>query len=229
MDRQKVLDKIKKCLALSKSPEAAEAAAALRQAQKLMELYGVSNDEIGAIGYGSERVAVPVQANIKVPAYLNELLHLMERAFGVEPIIETEVRVSDESYVIRYFGPEHRVMLAAYAHEVTFRAMMNAWTRHIKANPRRKGERGVRSGFLLGWIEAVQAAVMAIALNDEEKAGTELVKKNFYEARGTTLVTLEANQLRVSDNAWNAGSEAGSQFSLHRPMGGKENLKLDSK
>jgi hypothetical protein len=36
MDREKLMDKIQKCLRLAKSSEPAEAAAALRQAQKMM-------------------------------------------------------------------------------------------------------------------------------------------------------------------------------------------------
>ena len=41
MTRDEALDKIKKCLALAASPEAHEAAAALRQAQKLMAQFGL--------------------------------------------------------------------------------------------------------------------------------------------------------------------------------------------
>src|SRR3546814_513266 len=39
--RERIIAKIKKCLALSASPEPAEAAAAMRQAQKLMEKYNI--------------------------------------------------------------------------------------------------------------------------------------------------------------------------------------------
>ncbi|MFC0020178.1 DUF2786 domain-containing protein [Neisseria gonorrhoeae] len=41
MDKEKVLDKIKKCLALGRSANEHEAAQALRQAQALMEKYKV--------------------------------------------------------------------------------------------------------------------------------------------------------------------------------------------
>ncbi|MBC8641627.1 DUF2786 domain-containing protein [Caballeronia sp. EK] len=46
VDRAKILDKIKKCLALSKSANEHEAAAALRQAQTLMRLHEIDEAEI---------------------------------------------------------------------------------------------------------------------------------------------------------------------------------------
>ena len=42
MADDKILDKIKKCLVLASSANEHEAAAALRQAQKLMEAHGIS-------------------------------------------------------------------------------------------------------------------------------------------------------------------------------------------
>ena len=47
-DHDKILDKIKKCLALSSSSNEHEAAIALRQAQKLMELHGISDIDVKA-------------------------------------------------------------------------------------------------------------------------------------------------------------------------------------
>ena len=46
MNKEKILDKIKKCLALSKSANEHEAAQALKQAQALMEKYEVNAVDI---------------------------------------------------------------------------------------------------------------------------------------------------------------------------------------
>ena len=45
-DRDKILDKIKKCLALSASSNEHEAEAALRQARKMMEANGITDLDI---------------------------------------------------------------------------------------------------------------------------------------------------------------------------------------
>ena len=47
-DRDKILDKIKKCLALSASSNEHEAEAALRQARKMMETHGITDLDIQA-------------------------------------------------------------------------------------------------------------------------------------------------------------------------------------
>lgn len=52
MDKQTAIGKIKKCLALAKSSEPHEAAAAMRQAQKLIEQFGIEHPELLAAGVG---------------------------------------------------------------------------------------------------------------------------------------------------------------------------------
>ena len=56
MDKEKILDKIKKCLALSKSANEHEAAQALKQAQALMEKHEVNAVDI-ALSEVSEQKA----------------------------------------------------------------------------------------------------------------------------------------------------------------------------
>lgn len=46
MDKKAAIEKIRKCLALAKSANEHEAAAALRQAQALMRKYGVEDGDI---------------------------------------------------------------------------------------------------------------------------------------------------------------------------------------
>lgn len=222
MDRTKLLSKIEKCLRLSKSSEPHEAAAALRQAQKMMEAHGVSEAELGAVGYGNEAVSVPIQVNKKLPIALATLVALIKKAFGVEAVVESELRVSDHSYRIRYFGPTDRVMLASYSQTVVHRAMEQAWKQHLADRPYLKGERGARAGFQLGWLDAVTEQVEALGQTDAEKTGTELAQTRHY---GRELGKVKTNNMAVSDSALNAGAEAGAAFRLHRPVG-SERLKL---
>lgn len=59
MDKNTAIDKIKKCLALSKSDNPHEAAAALRQAQKLMALYKVDALDVSLADVTEETVMHP--------------------------------------------------------------------------------------------------------------------------------------------------------------------------
>ncbi len=56
MDREAVLKKIKKCMALSGSANEHEAAAALRQARALMEKFNLSAETVLASTVGESRV-----------------------------------------------------------------------------------------------------------------------------------------------------------------------------
>lgn len=216
MDREKAMDKIQKCLRLSKSSEPAEAAAALRQAQKMMAANNISEEDLGAAGYGDAKVSCPIQANKKVNLVLNRLINVINDAFGVTAVLEHEIRVSDVSYAVRYIGPKDRVTLAAYAHEVVYRSVSRAWAEHLKANPWLRGERGSRAGFQLGWLKAVESQVQALAMTEEETAGTALVKQRIY---GRELTKSKTSNMALDGAAMRDGMDAAADFRLHRPVG----------
>lgn len=216
MDREKALDKIKKCFALSKSSNPGEAANALRQAQKMMTMYSISETDMAIVGFGSEKVSLPVQANKSVPAYLTELSHLIKTAFGVRAVVEREIRVSDASYAWRFFGPMDRVPLAAYSFEVIFREANKAWAEHLRGHPRLKGVKGARSGFLIGWFQAVQETVTELVMTESEIKATERVRLEYY-GEGA-LKKSKAGSGTFLTSTKQAGAEAGSEFRLHRPL-----------
>lgn len=238
MDRAKILDKIKKCLALSKSPNEHEAAAALRQAQKLMDKHGVTAADLGAVGYGSERVDTTIQRGqgrrnkktgetkpAPVPTTLAVIINLMHDAFGVMPIVNSDYRETDLNWYVVYYGPEDRVLLAAYAHTVVARAVEKAWQRFLKEHPEYKGAQGGRAGFYIGWIRAVRDQIHEFAMTEEEKASTQLV---IQRDMGNSLVRLGVSKQKIYSGAVAAGQEDGASFKLHRPVG-NERLKLEDK
>lgn len=237
MDRAKVLDKIQKCLALSKSPNEHEAAAALRQAQKLMEKHGITDADLGAIGYGSEKVDTTIQVgkgrrNKKtgtytppsIPVALAFIVDLMERAFCVRPVYGADRRKTDLNWNVTYYGREDRVLLAAYAHTVVARAVDAAWRDYLTVNPHYRQYKGGRAGFYIGWIKAVSAQVESLAMTDEERAATDLVLRR----EGVRLSTVSTTNQRFSSNAANAGASAGESFKLHRPVN-VDKLRLEDK
>lgn len=222
MDRAKILDKIQKCLNLGKSPNEHEAAAAMRQAQKLMERHGVTEGEIGLVGYGKETVQTAIQAGKKVPLGLAAITSLIMRAFGVKAVFSRVLLKTDYNFAVTYYGPEHRVMLAKYAHEVVARSVEGAWQKHLKENPHFKGLHGARAGFYLGWVHGVDDKLMDFGMNDEEKERTKLL----IESEHTNLSKPKENGQKVMGSTLKAGSKASEGFSLHRPVNGAERLKI---
>lgn len=215
MDKDKVIDKIKKCMALGQSSNANEAAAALRQAQKMMAAHGLTEDDIEGNSYGDEAVEVPIQATVKTPIHLTRFVNLIQKAFQVKAVIETNVRISDESYRIRYFGPKHRVTMAGYAHVVMFRGMNSAWNEHLKADPSWKSVRGARLSFMLGWLAEISDKVEAIGWPEGEEARTEMVKDKFY---GGGLVKAPPRKANLYGGVAAKGRAAAADFEINRPM-----------
>src|SRR5438045_1102160 len=159
MERSRILEKIQKALNLANDAGATpgEAAAALNSAQKLMAKFAVEETELGLVGMGTAKVQVSIQAGKKVPMSLTYLISLLRKACGVEAMVHTEVRISDPSWCVTYYGPQHRVEMAAYLHHVLTRSIEKGWALHLKANPHLKGERGAKTGYYAGWSEGVRA------------------------------------------------------------------------
>lgn len=216
MDRAKLIEKIQKCLSLSKSPEPHEAAAALRQAQKLIALHGVTDNELGFASYASEKVDCPVQAGRTLPEYLATLCSLMQRAFGVRVTVHREIRVSDPSWCVTYYGKADRVALAAYSHPVVWRAMHSSWAQFQKNNPQLKGVTGARSGFFIGWIFGVAKCVTDLGLSDEERQELD----SYFDNEVGKVAQSATSKVKMNTRAVHAGIEASRNFSLHRPIGG---------
>lgn len=207
-DTNKIIDRIRKCLALSKSANEHEAAAALRQAQKLMAAYNLTEEDVGLANYVGELVVTDHKWSRKKPIVVTSVITLMMHAFGVEATYEADGNM----LAVRYWGERSRVALAAYAHEVVYRAAGRAYRKDVGDN---RPARGYRAGFYHGWCLAVKEKVEAIALNDEERSKIDAKKRAHY---GRELVAAPASKQRVFQSAINAGAAAAADFSLHRPI-----------
>lgn len=224
MDKNKVIDKIKKCMALGNSSNANEAAAALRQAQKMMNMHGLTEDDIEGSNYKNETVECPIQINKKVPIHLNKFVGIIMKAFQVKAVVESNIRISDASYRIRYFGPNHRVTMAAYAHVVIFRAMESAWREQLKNEPRWKGIRGARLSFMVGWLEEISSKVDRIGWPEGEEEQTTAIQNKFY---GQEIEPVGTRSYSLYGGVHGKGRAAAADFNINRPMDRSEQTKLE--
>lgn len=224
MDRAKALEKIQKCLALGKSPNEHEAAAAMRQAQNLMKNFGITDADIGMLGFAEESVQTAIQCGraTKIPLYLSSIVRLVRHAFGVSAFYSPVLLKTDYNYKVTYVGREDRVMLAAYAHTLVARAVERSWVQHQIDNPWVKGQHGARAGFVIGWISGVREKIEAFANTPEDTKGAEL----YIENKFGKLSSMAPNKQRVSGNAMDAGASASEGFSIHTPMNGRETVKI---
>lgn len=80
-DQEKILSKIKKCLALADSNNPHESALALKRAQALMDKHNIEAFEIDVTECISQS-----KVNMKVQSYVNNLVTYICDGFGVEAV-----------------------------------------------------------------------------------------------------------------------------------------------
>ena len=219
----KILSKIKKCLALSQSPEPAEAAAALRQAQKMMEMHGITQADLGRADIG--RAEVKSKASVsRVKDWELKLLNLVAKAFGCRLLWMESSSYSPDVYG-RYvlIGLKTQTELAQYTADVLQRKLIKARAAFVTGLPgyMNRGEKTVEAdGFCHGWVKAIGATVHEFALTPETKA---LIDGRVNElSKGRASV----QRRQAGSMGLNAGYAAGSNESIHRPVGARQNLML---
>jgi hypothetical protein len=174
MTRDQALAKIKKCLALAKSTNPHEAAAAMRQAQKLMAEYSVSDHDMSLIDVNEVRAkAVSSAAN----SWEVRLVKLVCDAFGCEYFSSVSGCYNDSGNYVRkhewtFIGTDAAPTIAAYAYEVLSRQCAKARLEHIRRQPKNckpitKTTRG--DEFAQGWVYGAGKLVERFATGDRDK------------------------------------------------------------
>lgn len=215
-EREAALRKIQKCLNLGKSSNANEAAAALRQAQAMMQKHGVTEDDILAQTVTDD--LVKTREGFGRCAFLSALANLMRSAFGVDWIMEPNPGSASRAN-IRYVGPEGRAKMAGWAHRVITRATEEAWQESLRDFPQYKGDAGKRTAFRLGWLSQVRGKVEAIGFTEDEARAVKTWMATFY---GRELGTIKPKANKLSGEQLllaRLGQRAAADFELHRPMG----------
>lgn len=218
----KILGKIKKCLALSKSDNPHEAASALRQAQKLMEKHGVSNLDLKKSDIGEAQVKSKVSVS-KMKDWELKLLALVGKAFGCKLLW-----YSSSSYSYDVFGHytliglKDRVELAHYTCEVLQRKIVSARSNFVRELPNigRRAKTLEADGFCHGWVQAIGKTVYEFAMDDETRQLIESVVEDKSSGKASPQ---RRQRGRLGESI---GYEAGSQESIHKPMAERKKVLL---
>lgn len=226
MKNEKILDKIKKCLALSKSSNSNEAATALRQAQALMKKYGIKQDQVDLSDVNSAYAAV---GKVQNPArYHQMLVGLICDAFGVEAIYKVE-RLFSTKTTIEFIGIDAQPIIASYTYEVLYRQLKRDRTDFMKNLNRFKRANKTRKAdlFAEGWVQSVWSKVTSFAQPEEHK---DLIKR-YKETNHKNLGKAKDRKHKVTandDGALSAGYESGSKANLHHGMDGEAVKRLSN-
>ena len=225
MNRDDALKKIKKCLALSRSANEHEAAAALRQAQALMREHGLREKDVSLTDVAEVKVkACSTAAN----AWELRLVSVIADAFGCETFGLLAGRYNHAGNYVRsrhwvFVGMHAAPSVAGYACEVLLRQCAKARLAHIAKQPRNckpitKTARG--DAFAMGWVSAASQLVERFAQPEADKA----LLLNYIEQQHGELKSDKArNVAKVRKTDWghySAGHRSGENAQLQPGVGG---------
>lgn len=202
-EREALLAKVRKLLALGKSSNVHEAALAMQKAQALMAEHAVTEAEIRDI---QERAAKTRVAE-KPARWTVYLARRICEAFGVELYIS-------EIGKFHFVGPELRVSIAVYAYDVLSRQARSAVRTFMARNKKRKAgrRRAEADTFAFGYVYEACSLLARIAPPSEDETRAVAQHLGRYE-----LSTVEPrSNVNTASAAFVDGLLAGADAQLYR-------------
>lgn len=225
MTRDQALLKIKKCLALAKSQNPHEAAAAMRQAQKLMQEYNLDEHDVSLADVAESKVSAVSQANVRWEAVL---FRIVAEAFGCQRFIEMGNRwlpsggwVKHRRFV--FVGVDASAEVASYAYEVLSRQCAKARLEHVRKQPKTckpitKTARG--DLFAEGWAYGVRDMLDKFANSDRNQQLLETYMATKHPNMETVKAKDRSVGRNVRDDDISKGFDSGKRAQLQRGVGG---------
>lgn len=212
---EKIKDKIKKLLALSKSPNPNEAATALKMAQELMEEYKIDTSAVNSLDMVEDTVKTVERK--KPPLYEALIIRKIAAAFGCEHFYDRR----GYKYNWVFIGLEHRVKIATYIAVVLLRKIKNVRKEHLKTLKRvrpvsKKTKRA--DEFCFYWAYAVTEKLPEFAnISREEQNELELYTQKKHP--NLTEFTPRYRKGHAADRA--KGYNEGKNVQLQHGVGGE--------
>ena len=215
-EKEKILNKIRKCMALGQSANEHEAASAMRQARKLMDKHGLTEVHVGLAEFGEEGVDLGYR---RFPGWVTALAAVIGTAFQCSAY--TSWRSVD------YVGRKENTVIASYCLEVLMRQLKAARKDFVSSLPSygRYGARIKRENadaYCEGWVSAVAAKVREFAapITQQEKARhnqylTDVREAKVKKARDRKLAHESSASAAA---AAQLGYRAGKDVQLHHGM-----------
>lgn len=221
MDRAKALEKIKKCLALSRSSNEHEAAAALRQAQAMMRDHGIEESE--ALGV-NERYATAMNARTPME-WEARLANRIAATFGCELIFSSAGMFRKQGRWL-FIGCDHHPDIATYAFEVLLRQVKRARAQYMSEKLKRYGKQNktrMADMFCLGWIRTATSQLDAFTHSDAQRRAIDAFLGKLHPDLRSFTPRNRADEAKAParvDDAYRDGMVAGKDAQLNRGVNG---------
>lgn len=180
-ERERIIRKIKRCLALGESSNSNEAEMALRQAQSLMRQHRLTEADIHADAVSCEKRDTGL---VRMADWQRSLANTAAQAFGCRMLMEHKV---GGPMTFLFVGVRPASDLAAYAYDALL-AQVKLARKHFQK--RHKSGRREADDFCLAWVLAVKEKVQKFA------------KDNPLDARKTYALVVVEQREQVAINTW---------------------------
>lgn len=230
VDMGRILEKVKKCLALAASDNAGESAAAMRQARKLMEKYGINEGQIKL----SDVQAVRVDKTPAAKDRAGRLFAIVASAFSCRALRN---RAGGE-VVFEFIGKGADPEIAAYTWSVLWRRLEMervafheqmlcslvdpAWDegsyQHQHRFKRARNDANkATTAFVMGWLSKVNGIAIDFAAPKPDQDIADWMEQKY----GKLGQHKHRNTGGLNADGVKAGLEAGSRVRLHHGVNGK--------
>ena len=178
-EKNKIFEKIKKCMALSASSNEHEAEAALRQARALMEKHGIDDQDM--LAYEASEHHAKASAKTNPANWESALTFKVAEAFGCRVIFSPGWTIQSAKW--KFIGCDAAPEIGAYAFQVLHRQCKRARAEYITTKLKRcKLSTKTRRAdlFCSGWIDAVAGKITAMASDERRDDAIEAYVSKQY-------------------------------------------------
>lgn len=216
-NNKKIIDKIYKCLRLSESGNANEAALALRQATSMMKKHGISDAQVLAAEVSES--ATQAGERFNPPFWALALANLVAEAFECRHLISRQYGRRPE---FRFIGIGFKAEVATYSYTVLHRYLLRAIEEfELSVRDDDKDEPGSTRRaevFAQAWLFRVGRTVSEFIGNDADK---KVIDEYIQEKYGET-VELAGEPVSTKNADYDdilSGMRAANEVELYRSVG----------
>jgi len=237
----KVIDRIKKLMALSNSPNPNEAAAALSKARRLMDAYDIKQSDL-------------IQANIKeqngkaykaatIPTHIAKLSRMVADLFACDFYCNTfyshtarhKYRGFEDKYKTRpvFIGYDPHLQLCKYCYDNLARRLTKARDNFRPITGNRSETIAAKNSFAIGWVEGVRKNILHLIPPKLEteipSSGGGLVKVNPLAVylSSDRFKNGKSKSTEIKDAALNHGYEQGEKVQINKGVVNPDALQLN--
>ena len=222
---EKVLEKIQKCLNLSKSANAGEAANALRQAHALMKKYGLTAAQVNLSEV--KKVTREYHKNRANLAWENAFFCLIQNVFSVRVLVQTYTKYYPAEMI--FYGINSQAEVAAYVYEVLMRQLMLDRRHFVSSLPKqlsRKKKTEQADLYCEAWVCAVMEKVKDLYQKRDSRIDQiiALEKPGEVDVKRRTLPSRSIRDTKTIEAGLKDGAEADVFMGVNKNKNSSPNL-----